>query len=182
MKGPFGFLLECLLTAAVMSLSGQFPIDLPGIPVPITLQSMFAILLPLTFRTTSATLGIVTYLLLALLGLPVLAGGGSGVEAFSGNSGGFLIGFAVIGAATHLWKERISSPRLAFLLGIFLFQHIFLVILGLSWIAIFKTSEIHWSTHVSPFIPGMLAKTILGAGLVEVYHRLRERRGQQRPS
>ncbi|MEQ9187246.1 MAG: biotin transporter BioY [Cryomorphaceae bacterium] len=182
MKGPSRFILECLLTAVIMSASGQFPIDLPGIPVPITLQSMFAILLPLTFRTSSATLGIVVYLLLALLGLPVLAGGGSGLEAFSGNSGGFLIGFAVISAATHLWKERFPSPRLVILLGIFLFQHILLVVLGLSWIAVYKTSEIQWSTHVSPFIPGMLAKTVIGACTVAVYHRLRVRRGQQSPS
>jgi len=171
MKNYGRFAIEILVTALLMSASGQFQIELIGIALPITLQSMFAILLPLIFRTTSASLGILLYLLLALVGLPVLAGGASGVEPFLGNSGGYLIGFVVLGAASHFWKDWMKTPRFVYVFAVFFFQHVLLTILGLSWIALLDTSTIAWSTHIGPFIPGLVVKGCIGTGLAEAYFR-----------
>jgi biotin transport system substrate-specific component len=81
-------------------------VAIPLRPVPITFQSAFVVLTPLLFGTT-AYIAILAYLLLGLVGLPVFAGGASGMVAISGPTGGFLVGFllasVVIGALAEHW-------------------------------------------------------------------------------
>ena len=81
-------------------------VAIPLRPVPITFQSAFVVLTPLLFGST-AYVAILAYLLLGLVGLPVFAGGASGMVAISGPTGGFLVGFllasVVIGALAEHW-------------------------------------------------------------------------------
>jgi len=82
-------------------------VSVPLRPVPITLQTMFVVLTPLLFGSV-APVAILAYLLLGLIGLPVFAGGASGLVALSGPTGGFLAGFllasAVVGVVTDHWR------------------------------------------------------------------------------
>jgi biotin transport system substrate-specific component len=81
-------------------------VSIPLRPVPITFQSAFVVLTPLLFGST-AYIAVLAYLLLGLVGLPVFAGGASGMVALSGPTGGFLIGFLlaciVVGAIAEHW-------------------------------------------------------------------------------
>lgn len=81
-------------------------VSIPLRPVPITFQSAFVVLTPLLFGST-AYIAVLAYLLLGLVGLPVFAGGASGLVALSGPTGGFLFGFllasVVIGALAEHW-------------------------------------------------------------------------------
>jgi len=81
-------------------------VSIPLRPVPITFQSSFVVLTPLLFGST-AYIAILAYLLLGLVGLPVFAGGASGMVALSGPTGGFLVGFLlasiVVGAIAEHW-------------------------------------------------------------------------------
>lgn len=70
-------------------------ITVPLRPVPITLQDVLVVLTPLLFGET-AYVAVLAYLLLGLVGLPVFAGGLSGMATFSGPTGGFLIGFLLV--------------------------------------------------------------------------------------
>lgn len=83
-------------------------VSIPLRPIPITFQDAFVVLTPLVFGTT-AYVAIVAYLLLGLVGLPVFAGGASGLVALSGPTGGFLAGFllvaVVIGFAADHWRR-----------------------------------------------------------------------------
>jgi len=83
-------------------------VSIPLRPIPITFQDAFVILTPLVFGTT-AYIAIVAYLLLGLVGLPVFAGGASGLVALSGPTGGFLAGFllvaVIIGVAADHWHR-----------------------------------------------------------------------------
>jgi biotin transport system substrate-specific component len=81
-------------------------VSIPLRPVPITFQDTFVVLTPLLFGST-AYIAILAYLLLGLVGLPVFAGGTSGLVALSGPTGGFLAGFLlvalVIGVIADHW-------------------------------------------------------------------------------
>lgn len=81
-------------------------VSIPLRPVPITFQDAFVVLTPLLFGST-AYIAILAYLLLGLVGLPIFAGGVSGMVALSGPTGGFLAGFLlasiVIGAIAEHW-------------------------------------------------------------------------------
>lgn len=81
-------------------------VSIPLRPVPITFQSAFVILTSLLFGST-AYIAVLAYLLLGLVGLPIFAGGASGLVALSGPTGGFLAGFLiasiVVGALANHW-------------------------------------------------------------------------------
>lgn len=81
-------------------------VSIPLRPVPITFQSAFVVLTPLLFGST-AYVAVLAYLLLGLAGLPVFAGGASGLVALSGPTGGFLFGFLlasiVVGVLAEHW-------------------------------------------------------------------------------
>ena len=82
-------------------------VSVPLRPVPVTLQSLFVVLTPLLFGSL-APVAVLSYLLLGFIGLPVFAGGASGLVALSGPTGGFLAGFllasAVVGAVADRWR------------------------------------------------------------------------------
>ena len=159
--------LEVLISILIMYISGQTPIELLGIKLPLTLQSMFAILLPLVLNRRNAAGGILLYLVLAALGLPLLATGVGGYQYFLSNSGGYLVGFYLITLSTAVVKPWIKKPRMVIVLGIFFLQHIFLTLCGLTWIAIASEGSISFDTHVSPFLPGIAVKSFIGALLYE---------------
>ncbi|GMA26593.1 hypothetical protein GCM10025864_43520 [Luteimicrobium album] len=82
---------------------------------PITLQTLGVMLAGALLGWWRGALAAVTYLLLALAGLPVLAGGTGGVEPFVGPSAGYLYGF-VLGAAATGWlvdriRGRVTAPK-----------------------------------------------------------------------
>lgn len=173
MKGIQRIAIEVLLTLVLMYGSGQVAIELPGLNLPITLQSMLAILLPLAFNRRNAAGGILLYLILAALGAPILATGVGGIEYFTSDSAGYLAGFYIMALTTAVIKPYIKSPRIVMVFGIFILQHILLSAIGLSWIYFSASSEIALETHVSPFMPGIIAKSFIGALCYEAYERVK---------
>ena len=68
--------------------------------IPLTGQT-FAVGLAVTFLgMRTGTMSILIYLLLGLIGLPVFAGGASGIGVLFGPTGGYLIGFIFNGLLT----------------------------------------------------------------------------------
>lgn len=165
--------IEVSLTLMLMYLSGVFPIELPGLNLPITLQSMMAILLPLALQRRNAAGGILLYLVLASLGVPILAGNVGGYEYFLSDSGGYLVGFYLMALISAGLKPYIKKPRFIYVFGIFLFQHGILTALGLSWIYLSGSSEIEFKSHVNPFLPGIIVKSFLGVVLYEIIYHIR---------
>lgn len=94
-------------------------VSVPFRPIPITFQDMFVVLISLLFGST-APIAILAYLLLGLVGLPVFAGGASGVVALLGPTGGFLVGFLLVATAVGAlvehwhWRSHVRDLLLAF--------------------------------------------------------------------
>ncbi|MHB0976357.1 MAG: biotin transporter BioY [Candidatus Aquicultorales bacterium] len=68
-------------------------ISLPLKPVPFTLQVFFVLLAGIVLGGRNGALSQVVYLIMGIIGLPVFAGGTSGLGALAGPSGGYLFGF-----------------------------------------------------------------------------------------
>ncbi|RJQ32718.1 MAG: biotin transporter BioY [Actinobacteria bacterium] len=83
------------LFTALTAVGAFIKIPLPFTPVPITLQVLFAILAGLMLNKYHAFLSQLAYVLLGIIGLPVFAGGKSGLATILGPTGGFLVGFMV---------------------------------------------------------------------------------------
>ena len=90
-KGMVFAALFAALTGAV----AWFKIPLPFTPVPITLQTLMVLLSGAMLGAYFGALSMIIYLILGAIGLPVFAGGSSGIGALFGPSGGYLFSYPV---------------------------------------------------------------------------------------
>jgi biotin transport system substrate-specific component len=124
------FVSEALLVMiGVMLLAIASQLTIPLQPVPITLQSITALLIGMSYGARLGAYTIATYLLAGACGLPVFAEMLFGISIFFGPTGGYLIGF-LFGAplsgflVQKGWGRDVTSAFIAVLLGnsvIFLF-------------------------------------------------------------
>ena len=118
-------------------------IALPIGPVPVVLANFFAILVGLLLGPWWGALSVIVYVAFGLLGLPVFAGGHSGLGYFLGPTGGFIIGYIaaalVAGLIARGWKAGIGTAKSDIAPGIFrlalagLAALIALYAIGLPW-------------------------------------------------
>ena len=153
---------EVAFSGIMMWASGQVAFELPGISVPITLQSMVAMILPMLLTGRNASGGILLWLVLGLLDVPVFANGSSGLSILYSNSGGYLVGFYLVSFFIRALKDRIMAKGIIWLAVIFVSGHVLLTIIGLSWIKVGGYSIISLETHVIPYLPGLFIKSLLG--------------------
>lgn len=90
-KGMVFAALFAALTAAVSPIK----IPLGFTPVPITLQTLMVLLSGAVLGANLGALSQFLYVLVGALGLPVFAGGGSGLGALAGPTGGYLISYPI---------------------------------------------------------------------------------------
>jgi biotin transport system substrate-specific component len=97
--------------AGVMAALGTLPAVYPaGIPVPITAQSMGAMLAGAVLGSRRGFAALTLFLALVAVGLPLLAGGRGGLGVFGGPSIGYLVGFPLTAAVVGWIVERGGAP------------------------------------------------------------------------
>ena len=94
--------LISLFTAMIVVLGLLPPVPVPWVPVPVTLQTFGVMLAGLILGPWRGGLVVLTYVLIALLGIPVLPGGRAGMAVLAGPTGGFLLGM-IPGAVVTGW-------------------------------------------------------------------------------
>lgn len=158
-------LISVMLTAlfAALTAVGAF-IRIPLPPVPVTLQTLFALVAGLALPLKLSLGSMLAYLFIGLIGLPVFTTGG-GIAAIAGPTGGYLVGLvaAVIVEAIVLRlvpRKNVASYLLAALLAT-----VAIYIPGLLWLK--SSLTLSWSaTLISglvPFIAGDVLKLIASA-------------------
>jgi biotin transport system substrate-specific component len=90
---------------AAMTAVGAY-ISIPVGPVPITLQVLFVFLAGIMLGSKWGTISMLVYVLLGIVGLPVFAGGASGLGVVLGPTGGYIIGFIVAAFVIGTLAER----------------------------------------------------------------------------
>jgi len=110
--------LAIVLGALLVAISAQFAVPLPLTPVPFTLQPLAVLIVGGLLGATGGVAALVLYLALGILGLPVFAGGGSGVLRLLGPTGGYLLAFPVAAGVTGALVSRMPESVLRVLLAV----------------------------------------------------------------
>ena len=163
MKHPWSArtLTEVALSAALLVICSL--ISIPA-AVPFTLQTfgVFVILIILGWRKGCA--GILLFMLLGLIGLPVFSGGRGGPAALFGPTGGYMLGFLLTGLC-YLVYERLGRERLPAQIASLVFGLILCYTFGTLWFVQVYTGEITLSAALAwcvwPFILPDLIKLVL---------------------
>jgi biotin transport system substrate-specific component len=125
-----------VLGALFVAALAQVKIALPFTPVPLTGQT-FAVLLvgaALGSQRGAASMGL--YIAIGALGLPVFAGGASGLAYLSGATLGYLIGFVMAAYVIGLLAERGLERNVRTSLIPFLVGTIIIYVCGVAWLTV----------------------------------------------
>ncbi|HZJ08389.1 MAG TPA: biotin transporter BioY [Trueperaceae bacterium] len=134
-------------------------------PVPITGQTLGVLLLGAAYGLPLGVTTVVAYALLGAAGLPVFAGGGSGLAYLAGPTGGYLVGFVLAAAllgylARRGWDQSLASCALAMGLA-----SLTIYLPGLAWLH--YALGLGWRATVAagltPFLVGDVIKLAIAA-------------------
>ena len=76
--------------------------------IPFTMQTFAVFLAMIVLGGKKGTIVICIYMLLGILGVPVFAGGTAGIGVVLGNTGGYMIGWLLMGVIVWL-SERLTN-------------------------------------------------------------------------
>ena len=151
-----------VLFSAFVALTAQ--VEIPLWPVPLTLQTLGVLFTGAVLGSRRGALALLLYLTEGALGLPVFAGGASGVGYMLGPTGGYLVGFVVAAGvvgrlAQRGWDRRLVWPAVAMVIG-----NVIIYACGVAWLAVFLGDL--WGALVNGmllFVVGDLIKIAVAA-------------------
>jgi biotin transport system substrate-specific component len=155
-----------LVIGGSLALALSAKIQVPFWPVPITMQSMVALLIGIGFGSRLGALTILAYLAEGMLGLPVFAGMAAGPAYLAGPTGGYLLGFLLSGAFAGWAAEQGWGRDLSRTLPVMLLGHVLIFAPGLLWLTVLLGWDKAIAFGVAPFLPATLLKSALGAAIV----------------
>lgn len=168
MRRPGGIVAVGAVAAAVVfvALAARVDVAIPGTPVPQSLQTLAVVLVGGAMGLPLGTLALIAYLAAGAVGLPVFAGGASGVDSLAGPTAGYLVGFVVAAAFTGWaadrgWLERFGPAVVAAVAA-----HGWILLPGWAWLAVDIGAVAAWSGGVSPFLVGGFVKAAVAAALL----------------
>ena len=110
-SGAMHRVLRILFFVAFTAVGAQLAVRLPFTPVPITVQTLFAVLAGITLGPRDGFYAMLSYLAIGAAGAPVFAGFAFGPSVLFGVTGGYLIAFPVAALVSGYLSERLGSGR-----------------------------------------------------------------------
>lgn len=143
--------------------------------VPITAQSLGIMLSGTILGKRNGVLAVLLFLLLAMVGLPILSGGRGGFGVFLGPTAGFLIGFPfaafVAGLVVEKWRVSVGLAAFA---GALLGGIVVLYAFGIAGMAITLGKTFGEAALLAvPFLPGDVIKAVLAGLITHSLYRMR---------
>lgn len=148
----------CVLTASSY-------VSVPMFPVPVTMQTLAIVLVGALAGPRLGAAMVISWLGLAMMGAPVLAGGKAGFAAFAGPTAGYLAAFP-IAAFLAGYIARLNHPAVHFI-G-FLALHALILGMGWAWLSAVIGAQAAFASGVAPFLIGAGIKSGLAASLLVV--------------
>lgn len=161
--------------AAFLALTASSWIEVPMVPVPMTMQTLAVLLVGALFGWRLGAAVILVWLTAGAFGLPVFAGGAGGIAHLVGPTGGYLAGFLLAAMLTGYLAERgwnAWRPAHAFLA--MLLAHVVCLGLGGAWLAFWMGPEPALAKGVVPFLAGAVVKSALAVAILRAlasFHR-----------
>ena len=150
----------------LIALSAQLQFALPCSPVPVTGQTYAVLLIGALYGSRRGPATVVTYLALGVVGLPVFAGGASGLARLLGPTAGYLVGFVVAAFAVGLlsergWDRKPRTTAASMTIGNFI-----IYTAGIIWLSRFVDWPAVFSAGFLPFLAGDALKIALATFLL----------------
>jgi biotin transport system substrate-specific component len=177
-----GWLTDVVLIAGgagFVALCAQVSIHLSFTPVPITGQTLAAVLVGAALGSLRGSASLLLYLLVGLVGAPVYSDHQHGWAVVSGSTGGYLVGFIAAAALTGWLAERGWDRRLSSSVSVMLTGNVVIYLFGLAWLHHWLGAHNDgrsWNTTLSdglyPFVAGDLVKVYIAAAALPVVWKL----------
>ncbi len=159
--------IALILSASwLIAISAQFSINLPFSPVPITGQTLVVLLVGALLGKNRGTAAVGLYLAQGAAGLPVFAGGKSGLITLFGPTGGYLIGFTAAAYVVGILMELRYNKSLLYTGFSLLVGNLIIYTFGLFWLAKFVGESQALQLGLFPFLVGDLLKILLGVTIL----------------
>ena len=161
-----------LITGGALLIALCTRLEIPAYPVPITGQTFGIFLIAALLGSRRGVLSAMGYLSLGAMGMPVFAGGATGLTAFTGPTAGYIVGFIfaafTVGSLCERgWDKSVLATILAMVAG-----SVAIYIPGTVWLSRFVGWDMVIETGVLPFIIGDTAKIAAAALLFPSAWRL----------
>ncbi|MEQ9314689.1 MAG: biotin transporter BioY [Henriciella sp.] len=159
-----------IFLAGIGVLTASSYVAVPMVPVPVTMQTLAVLLVGAVAGPRMGFAMIISWLALAAMGLPVLAGGKSGLLAFTGPTAGFLLSFPFAGYLAGLATRTLAKghvSRFASFMGL----HGIILLMGWAWLATIIGAQQAFVAGVAPFLVGAVIKSALGAAILAAFDR-----------
>ena len=155
-------LIHCSMFAALTAV-GAF-ISIPVGPVPISLQSLFAMMSGAMLGSKKGFVSQLLYMIIGLIGIPVFAGGTGGLSSIMRPSFGFIFGFMAMAYIVgimyenkfNIWGSALIASVVLYIIGLSYMTIILIIVGGNS----FRLLEI-LNMGLFVFIPGDLLKVVI---------------------
>lgn len=164
---------------AFISAMAQVSIPVPGSPVPVTGQTLAALLVGTTYGARLAVTTFATYLLAGIAGAPIFAPSATsanhGIDRIMSATGGYLVGMLVAALLLGYLADRKADQKFLTSYSAILLGEVVIFGFGLTWL---KTSlDLSWSATIAagltPFIFGEFLKiAIVGTSLPLVWRKI----------
>jgi biotin transport system substrate-specific component len=156
--------------AAFTGLAAQLAVHVPGSPVPVTGQTLAALLVGTALGTRRGVVSLALYLLAGIAGLPWFAAGTSGLGATFGYVVGFVVAGALVGELARRGADR--SPlrtAVAMVLG-----NLAIYAVGVPYLAVSLHVGLAEAASLGlyPYLLGDAVKIALAMGLLPAAWKL----------
>ncbi|HBQ23535.1 MAG TPA: biotin transporter BioY [Alphaproteobacteria bacterium] len=155
-----------LVGSVLLTLSAK--IQVPFLPVPMTLQVLAILMMAASFGRAAAVAAVMLYLVQGAAGVPVFAGTpekGVGLAYMMGPTGGYLLGFLFMAWMVGGFVDKAKALTRHKMIGVMLLATLVMYVPGVLWLGVlfgFDQPLLAWG--VFPFILGDLLKALI-AGL-----------------
>jgi len=167
------------LGTALLTLAARVEIPLPFSPVPVTGQTLAVLLIGASLGARLGSITVTTYIFEGALGLPVFAGGASGIARLTGATGGYLVGFVVAAAIVGWLAERGWTRTIPLTIAAMLVGEAAIYLFGLAWLSRFPLPVGVLDAGLVPFVAGDLYKLALAVVVLPPITRRVDRLGSR---
>ncbi len=150
---------------AFLALMAQIAVPVPGSPVPVTGQTLGALLLGSAYGASLGFTTFATYLLVGFIGAPVFASGEDGLSRITGATGGYLVGMLLASLITGYLAGRKWDQKIFTVIPTMLIGDLVIFSAGLFWLhhSLHATWATTFKFGFTPFIVGEVIKIAIAS-------------------
>jgi biotin transport system substrate-specific component len=159
---------------AFLTLMAQISIPVTGSPVPVTGQTLGALLLGTAYGASLGFTTFATYLIVGFLGAPIFASHGHGLARLTGATGGYLVGMLIASAITGFLAGRKWDQRIRTVVPAMIVSDLIIFTFGLIWLHHIVGNTWSWtfSKGFTPFLLGEVIKIAIASTALPILWRL----------